>query len=95
MKPRKKAAAVCAVNALAIVGAELNGNWDRMVRVVRIGVFVQCGAGFYDHAKVANGASELMRTVMGDAGRHVRATVGAITLPLNAPVEAEFLFEIK
>jgi enamine deaminase RidA (YjgF/YER057c/UK114 family) len=91
----QKAAAQCAVNALAIVGAELNGDWGRLVRVVRIGVFVQCTAGFHDHAKVANGASELLQAVMGDAGRHVRAAVGAISLPMNAPVEAEFLFQIR
>ena len=91
----QKAAAQCAVNALAIVRAELNGDWDRLVRVVRIGVFVQCGAEFRDHAKVANGASELLQAVIGEPGRHVRAAVGAISLPMNAAVEAEFLFEIK
>jgi enamine deaminase RidA (YjgF/YER057c/UK114 family) len=91
----QKAAAQCAINALAIVKSELQGDWGRLVRVVRIGVFVQCEASFRDHAKVANGASELLQAVMGDAGRHVRAAVGASALPLNAAVEAEFLFEIK
>jgi len=95
LETAQKAAAQCAVNALAIVGAELNGNWDRLVRVVRIGVFVQCESAFHDQAKVANGASELLRDVMGDAGRHARAAVGANTLPLNSAVEVEFLFEIK
>ena len=91
----KKAAAQCAVNALAIAGGELGGNWERLVRVVRIGVFVQCEAGFRDHVRVANGASELLQAVLGEAGRHARAAVGAISLPLNAAVEAEFLFEIR
>jgi len=91
----KKAAAQCAVNALAIAGGELGGQWDRLVRVVRIGVFVQCEAGFRDHAKVANGASELLQAVLGESGRHARAAVGANALPLNAAVEAEFLFEIR
>ncbi len=91
----QRAAAQCAVNALAIVGGELGGEWDRLVRVVRIGVFVQCEAGFCDHAKVANGASELLQAVFGDSGRHARAAVGANSLPLNASVEAEFLFEIR
>jgi enamine deaminase RidA (YjgF/YER057c/UK114 family) len=91
----QKAAAQCAVNALAIVGAELNGNWDRLVRAVRIGVFVQCEASFHDQAKVANGASDLLQKVMGDAGRHARAAVGTHALPLNAAVEVEFLFEIR
>jgi enamine deaminase RidA (YjgF/YER057c/UK114 family) len=91
----QKAAAQCAVNALAIVGAQLEGNWDRLVRVIRIGVFVQCDPSFADQAKVANGASELLQAVLGDSGRHVRAAVGANALPLNAPVEAEFLFEVR
>jgi enamine deaminase RidA (YjgF/YER057c/UK114 family) len=91
----QKAAAQCAVNALAIVRAELNGDWARLVRVVRIGIFVQCEAGFHDHAKVANGASELLQAVIGETGRHARAAVGAISLPMNAAVEAEFIFQIR
>jgi enamine deaminase RidA (YjgF/YER057c/UK114 family) len=91
----RKAAAQCAVNALAIVADELGGDWSRLVRVVRIGVFVQCEVGFHDQAKVANGASELLQEVFGDAGKHARATVGVNALPLNAAVEAEFLFEVS
>jgi enamine deaminase RidA (YjgF/YER057c/UK114 family) len=95
MPKAQKAAGQCAVNALAIVRSELNGDWNRLVRVVRIGVFVQCAAGFQDHSKVANGASELLQAAMGEPGRHVRAAVGAISLPMNSAVEAEFLFEIR
>jgi len=91
----KKAAAQCAVNALAVVGSELGGDWGRFVRVVRMAVFVQCEVGFHDHAKVANGGSELLEQVLGEAGKHVRTAVGANALPLNATVEAEFLFEIQ
>jgi len=91
----KKAAAQCAVNALAIVGSELGGDWSRLVRVVRMAVFVQCEVGFHDQAKVANGGSELLQQVLGEAGKHARATVGVNALPLNAAVEAEFLFEIQ
>ena len=91
----QKAAAQCAVNALAIAGGALGGEWDRLVRVVRVGVFVQCETGFRDHAKIANGASELLQAVLGEAGRHARAAVGVCALPLNAAVEAEFLFEIR
>ena len=90
----QKAAAQCAVNALAIVGSELDGDWTRLVQVVRMGVFVQCDSGFRDHAKVANGGSELLQQVLGDAGRHTRVTLGVDSLPLNASVEAEFLFQI-
>ena len=91
----QKAAAQCAVNALAIAGAHLDGKWDRLVRVIRIGVFVQCDPTFTEQAKVANGASELLQAVLGDSGRHVRAAVGTNALPLNAPVEVEFLFKIR
>jgi enamine deaminase RidA (YjgF/YER057c/UK114 family) len=88
------AAAQCAVNALAILDAELGGNWDQFKRVVRIGVFVNSDSGFADQAKVANGASELLQQVLGEAGRHARAAVGVNALPLGAAVEAEFLFEL-
>jgi len=91
----QKAAAQCVVNALAIVGAELAGKWERIVRVVRIGVFVQSDRDFRDQAKVANGASELLQAIFADAGRHARAAVGAAALPLNASVEIEFIFEIR
>jgi enamine deaminase RidA (YjgF/YER057c/UK114 family) len=90
----RKATAQCAVNALAIVGNELGGDWTRLVRVVHMGVFVQCEVGFHDQAKVANGASELLQQVLGEAGRHARTAVGVNALPLNSTVEAEFLFEI-
>jgi enamine deaminase RidA (YjgF/YER057c/UK114 family) len=91
----QRAAGQCAVNSLAIVAAELKGDWERVVRVVRIGVFVQCSARFHDHASVANGASELLQAVFGEAGKHARAAVGAVSLPLNAAVEAEFLYEVR
>jgi enamine deaminase RidA (YjgF/YER057c/UK114 family) len=91
----QKAAAQCVVNALAIVGAELGGKWERLARVVRIGVFVQSDRDFRDQAKVGNGASELLQAIFADAGKHARASVGAAALPLNASVEIEFLFEIR
>ena len=90
----QKAAAQCAVNALTIVGAEIGGDWTRLVQVVRTAVFVQCDSSFREHAKVANGSSELLLQLLGDAGRHARVTVGVDSLPLNATVEAEFLFQI-
>ncbi len=83
----------CTLNALAAAKAEL-GTLDRIIAVVRVGCFVACGPGFADHPKVANGASELLVQIFGSAGRHARAAVGAPALPLNAPVEVEFLFEL-
>lgn len=91
----QKAAGQAAVNSLAIAGAELGGDWGRLVRVVRVGVFVQADDGYADLAKVANGASELLQQVLGEAGRHARATVGVNALPLNASVEVEILFEVR
>lgn len=83
----------CVVNGLAALRAAV-GDLDRVRRVVRVGVFVACDPGFTDHPKVANGASELLVKVFGEAGKHARAAVGAPSLPLGAPVEVEFLFEI-
>ena len=84
----------CALNGLAVVKREA-GSLDRIRRVVRLGCFVQAESGFGAHPQVANGASELMLELFGDRGRHARAAVGASGLPLNAPVEIEFTFEIE
>jgi enamine deaminase RidA (YjgF/YER057c/UK114 family) len=90
----KQAAAQSALNGLAAAGNLLAGDWTRIVRVVRLGVFVLSDAGFTAHAQVANGASELMEKIFGDSGRHVRAAVGASALPLGASVEVEMVFEV-
>jgi len=88
-------AARCALNALAIVRAELGGDLGRLVRVVRLGVFVQCDEGFTEQAKVANGASDLVVRLLGDRGRHARAAIGTNSLPLGAPVELEMTVEVQ
>lgn len=87
------AARQCALNGLAAARAAL-GTLDRVVSVVKVGCFVACGADFHDHSQVANGASQLLIDVFGDAGRHARAAVGAPSLPLNATVEVELILEI-
>jgi enamine deaminase RidA (YjgF/YER057c/UK114 family) len=84
----------CAINALAVLKSAL-GDLGKVVQVVRLGVFVCSEAGFTEQPKVANGASELMVQVFGDAGRHARAAVGSIALPLGAPVEVEMLVEVR
>lgn len=83
----------CVINALAVLQAEI-GSLDRVKRVVRVGCFVASSPGFADQPKVANGASEFLQQVFGEAGRHARAAVGSIALPLGAPVEVEFIFEV-
>ena len=83
----------CVLNALANVKAAV-GSLDNVKQVVRVGVWVCCGLGFNDQPKVANGASELLVEIFGESGRHARAAVGSVDLPLGAPVEVEFLFEV-
>jgi len=90
----QKAARACAVNLLAQVKAAL-GDLDKVVRVVRLGGFVNSAPGFVDGPKVMNGASDLMVAAFGDKGRHARSTVGVAALPLNAAVEVEGSFEVS
>jgi len=91
----QSAAAQCVLNGLAIAKAALNGDLERIQRVVRVGVFVQSDDGFADQPLVANGASELLQKLLGARGQHTRAAVGVNALPLNASVEVEFLFEVS
>ena len=87
------AARACAINLLAQVKVAL-GDLDKMVRVVRLGGFINSAPTFRDGPKVMNGASDLMVEVFGDKGRHARTTVGVAALPLDAAVEVEGLFEV-
>ena len=88
------AAPQCGINALAVLKSALDGDLDRVQRIIRIGVFVASDPGFTDQPLVANGASELMLDVFGDAGRHARAAVGSVALPLNASVEVELVAQV-
>jgi len=88
----KVAARQAGLNALAIA-AHTAGGIDRLRRIVRLAVFVNSAPGFVDQPGVANGASDLMVEVFGEAGRHVRAAVGASELPRNAAVEVELMAE--
>ena len=89
------AARVCAINLIAQLKSACDGDLSKLVRVVRLGGFVNSTQDFTDHPKVVNGASDLMVEVFGDAGRHARAAVGCSSLPLGVAVEVEGLFEIK
>lgn len=91
----KSAARMCGLNLLAVLQDAAEGDLNNVARVVRLGVFVQSAAGWNDQPLVANGVSELMVDVFGDAGRHARAAVGSIGLPLGAAVEVEGMFELK
>jgi enamine deaminase RidA (YjgF/YER057c/UK114 family) len=89
----QKAARFCAINLIAQVRAAA-GDLDKVVRVVRLGGFINSDPAFLDGPKVMNGASDLMVEVFGDKGRHARTTVGVAALPLDAAVEVEGLFEL-
>jgi enamine deaminase RidA (YjgF/YER057c/UK114 family) len=90
----QKAARACAVNLLAQVKAAL-GDLDKVVRVVRLGGFVNAAPGFVDGPKVLNGASDLMVAAFGEKGKHARSTVGVAALPADAAVEVEGMFEVS
>lgn len=83
----------CTLNGLAAAKAAL-GSLDAIKRVVRIGVWVCCEPGYADQPKIANGASDLLVSIFGESGKHARAAVGSVALPLGCPVEVEFLFEV-
>jgi enamine deaminase RidA (YjgF/YER057c/UK114 family) len=88
------AAQRCALMVVAQVKAAL-GGLSRVRRVVKLGVFVNSAADFTDQPKVANGASELMVELFGDAGKHARSAVGVPVLPLGAAVEVDAIFEVE
>ena len=90
----RAAARLCAINVLAQLKAAAGGDLDRVRRCVKLGVFVNAVPEFTQHPEVANGASDLIQEVFGDAGRHSRAAVGAGSLPRNVAVEVEAIFEI-
>ena len=88
------AAQGCAVNLLAQIKAAL-GDLDKVARVVRLGGFVNSAPDYFDAPKVLNGASDLMVAAFGDKGRHARTTVGVASLPSDAAVEVEGVFEVS
>jgi enamine deaminase RidA (YjgF/YER057c/UK114 family) len=88
------AARRCGVMLLAQMKAAL-GSLDRVERIVKLGVFVNSDPSFVDQPKVANGASELMQEVFGEAGRHARSAVGVTVLPLGVAVEVDAIVAVR
>src|SRR6478609_3562323 len=88
------AARRCGVMLLAQIKAAL-GSLDRVERIVKLGVFVNSAPGFTEQPKVANGASELMQDVFGEAGRHARSAVGVAVLPLGVAVEVDAIVAVR
>lgn len=90
-----KAARLCAINILAQMKVACDGDLDKVSRCVKLGIFVNGDANFTDHPAVANGASDLVAEVFGDAGKHSRAAVGSGSLPFGVSVEVDAIFEVK
>jgi len=85
----------CTLNALACLKAEIS-DLGRVTKVIKVGVFVASEPGFGDQPKVANGCSDLLVEIFGQKiGQHARAAVGVSALPLDVPVEIEFIFEVE
>jgi len=95
LETAQKAARLCGINLLTQMKAATGGDLDRVVRVVKLGGFVQAGPAFFDIPKVVNGCSDLMVEAFGDAGRHARSAVGVYCLPLNFAVEVDAVVQIR
>lgn len=90
----QKAARICAIRALLLLEAQL-GSLDRIARVLRVGVYVQSAAAFTQQSEVADAASALLKSVLGDEGAHTRTSVGVYQLPKNAAVEVELVVRTR
>jgi enamine deaminase RidA (YjgF/YER057c/UK114 family) len=90
-----EAAKWCAISLLAQVKKACGGDLSRVVRLVKLVGFVNSTPEFTDQPKVINGASDFMVAVLGDAGRHARSAVSAVSLPFGVAVEIEGIFEIR
>lgn len=90
----KQAARLCGLSLIAQMKAACDGDLDRVVRIVKLGGFVQAGPDFVEIPQVVNGCSDLMVEVFGDAGRHARSAVGVYRLPMNFAVEVDAVVEI-
>jgi enamine deaminase RidA (YjgF/YER057c/UK114 family) len=95
LETAKAAARLCGVNLIAQMKAACDGDLDRVVRVVKLGGFVQAGANFLEIPQVVNGASDLMVEAFGDAGKHARSAVGVYRLPLGFSVEVDAVVQVR
>jgi enamine deaminase RidA (YjgF/YER057c/UK114 family) len=91
----QKAAQSAALAVLAQISGAVGGDISRVRRVARLGVFVAATPAYTDHSLVANGASDLMVAVLGEAGRHARSAIGVASLPRGVAVEVEAIVEIE
>jgi enamine deaminase RidA (YjgF/YER057c/UK114 family) len=89
------AARLCGINLIAQMKAACDGDLFRLIRVVKLGGFVQAGPDFFQIPQVVNGASDLMVAAFGDIGRHARSAVGVYRLPMNFAVEVDAVVQVR
>lgn len=89
------AAQACGLMIVAQLKAALDGDLSRVEKIVKLGAFVSSTADFVDQPKIANGASELMVALFGEAGRHARSAVGVPVLPLGVAVEIDAIVAVR
>ncbi len=82
------------INAVSVLKVNI-GDLNKITKCVKVNGFVASAADFYDQPKVLNGASDLLFEIFGEAGKHARAAVGVNALPMNTPVEIDFIFEVR
>lgn len=90
-----EAARLCAISVLAVLGDAVSGDFGRVICCLQITGFVRSASGFAEHSTVINGASDLLVSVLGDAGKHARAAIGVASLPFEAAVEVSAQFSIR
>lgn len=90
----KECAVQIVLNCLSIIKTNI-GSLERIQRCLRINGYLQTTEDFKDHPLILNAASELIQKVFGEKGRHTRIAIGAYTLPMNSPVEMDFIFSLK
>ncbi len=89
-----EAAKIAAINCLAVIKQQI-GSLDKIKQIIKVVGYVASDPGFTDQPKVVNGASDLLAEIFGDKGIHARSAVGAVSLPLNVPVEIEMIVEVE
>lgn len=95
LETAKRGARLCGLSLIAQMKAACEGDLDRVVRVVKLGGFVQAGPSFFEIPQVLNGASDLMVEALGEAGRHARSAVGVYRLPMNFAVEVDAVVAVR
>jgi len=95
LETARAAARMCGINLVAQMRAACDGDLDRVVRVVKLGGFVQAGPGFFEIPQVVNGASDVMVLAFEEAGKHARSAVGVYRLPMNFAVEVDAVVEVR